>query len=238
MWIGDLAPLAMAGDRSSARSTAVDAWAEQAEALANAGVHALHAETFYDVEDVHAVLEAMGRAAPALPRLLSLTVRARSTENTGSTSSAGVFESTSGVPLAALARAALDAGADVVGLNCTLTPDEMIAAVTDLRALLPPGMPLWARPCASLPPAPPASPAALARAGRLLFEAGATAVGGCCGTTPGHIAALAAAVGSADALAGSAGDAAAPSASVGSSAPPTDPDASPATPASPLRSRD
>ncbi len=87
---------------------------------------------------------------------------------------------------------------DAVGLNCSMGPDNMLPLVEELYKHA--SLPLIANPNAGLPReengktvydlAPEAFAAATAR----LMRAGARVVGGCCGTTPAHIAALKAAV--------------------------------------------
>jgi 5-methyltetrahydrofolate--homocysteine methyltransferase len=95
------------------------------------------------------------------------------------------------------AVAALTAwGADAVGGNCGNGPDELLAVVTRMRAAAPDAL-LVAKSNAGMPElvdmravyrSDPIEMAAKALAMRV---AGATIVGGCCGTTPGHLAEMA-----------------------------------------------
>ena len=94
------------------------------------------------------------------------------------------------------ARVLTDAGADFVGTNCGRLSDDAwrrivgaMAAATD--------RPVWAKANAGIPQLVggksvfPMGPEEFATLGVSLVAAGAKVVGGCCGTTPAHIAALA-----------------------------------------------
>jgi 5-methyltetrahydrofolate--homocysteine methyltransferase len=89
------------------------------------------------------------------------------------------------------------ADVDVIGTNCGNGPEDMIAIVGELRAHT--DRPIWARPNAGVPQLIggetvfPATPEEMAAAVPALVQAGATLIGGCCGTTPMHIRATAAA---------------------------------------------
>ena len=76
------------------------------------------------------------------------------------------------------------AGADVVGVNCTARPAAMPALFAGLES----HAPLAAFPSAGLRHTLP--PAEFARVAAALRDCGVRLVGGCCGTTPAHIAAL------------------------------------------------
>ena len=85
-------------------------------------------------------------------------------------------------------------GAEAVGFNCGLGPEQMLALLPELRAAA--GVPLAFNPNAGLPVVVDGqtqfrvSPEDFAAAARKLAEGGAALLGGCCGTTPAHIAAL------------------------------------------------
>ncbi|NMH97672.1 bifunctional homocysteine S-methyltransferase/methylenetetrahydrofolate reductase [Pseudonocardia acidicola] len=87
----------------------------------------------------------------------------------------------------------------VLGTNCTLGPQRLLAIVGELRAHT--GLPIAAQPNAGLPRRTTAlrfeyeiDPEYVARYAERLVEAGATIVGGCCGTTPAHLEAVVTAV--------------------------------------------
>ena len=88
-------------------------------------------------------------------------------------------------------------GVDAMGFNCGLGPEQMEALYQELRAVC--SLPVIVNPNAGLPREEhgcthfDVGPDAFAAAMRRICEAGAWAVGGCCGTTPAHIAATAAA---------------------------------------------
>lgn len=93
------------------------------------------------------------------------------------------------------ARALTEAGADVVGGNCGETPGAFLEVAARMRAVT--EAPLLFQPSAGLPTLDaqghrsyPVSDSEFADVGKSLFAAGANLVGGCCGTTPAHIAAL------------------------------------------------
>ena len=85
-------------------------------------------------------------------------------------------------------------GADVVGLNCSSGPEQMIPLVKEMKEYA--NIPILAKPNAGMPELIDGetiyqmTPIEFAKFGRELVEAGANVVGGCCGTTPGHIAVL------------------------------------------------
>jgi 5-methyltetrahydrofolate--homocysteine methyltransferase len=94
------------------------------------------------------------------------------------------------------AQALLGAGAAVIGANCgsSLEIGDYVDIMSRMRAAAP-GVPLLAQPNAGQPQwlggriVYPASPAQFAEGLRDLLNAGASIVGGCCGTTPDYIAA-------------------------------------------------
>ena len=83
------------------------------------------------------------------------------------------------------------AGADIVGANCGAGVDNMVEIVAAVRRAT--ERPIWAKPNAGLPELVNGEtvfregPEEMAGKAHLLIEAGATHVGGCCGSTPDHI---------------------------------------------------
>jgi 5-methyltetrahydrofolate--homocysteine methyltransferase len=99
------------------------------------------------------------------------------------------------------AVAALTAwGADAVGGNCGNGPDELLAVIRRMRAADPTAV-LVAKSNAGMPELVDmravyrTDPATMAGAALAMGDAGATIIGGCCGTTPDHLAAMAEVVG-------------------------------------------
>jgi methionine synthase I (cobalamin-dependent) len=86
-----------------------------------------------------------------------------------------------------------------VGANCGRDPAEYTAFLAAMQEAAP-GLPLWAKPNAGLPQwvegavVYQATPEHMALIAVELRAAGAQVIGGCCGTTPAHIAAMAAAL--------------------------------------------
>ena len=160
------------------------AYAEQMQALARGGVDLLMIETIFDTLNAKAAIAAARDVAPDLPLWISATI----VDLSGRT--------LSGQTLEAFWASVEQAGPLVAGLNCSLGAEEMRPYVAELSRLA--GTYTACHPNAGLPDAfggygqDPAETARLlgefARAGMV------NVVGGCCGTTPAHIARIAAAV--------------------------------------------
>ena len=95
------------------------------------------------------------------------------------------------------AKSLTEAGADVVGANCgDLDPAQMAVVVSQLRSATP--LPILSQPNAGIPKLVDnetvfdMGPEAFAQGIAECLQAGASLVGGCCGTTPEHIRAVAA----------------------------------------------
>ena len=161
--------------------TLVEVYKEQARVLADAGVDLFVVETMMSLQETRAALIAI-REVCDLPVMASLTY-----ESDGRTLY-GTDAKTAMVVLQSL-------GADAVGLNCSTGPMEMVSAVEQMREVA--NIPVLAKPNAGLPQLEDGvtvyrmTSEEFATAGAALVEAGASIVGGCCGTTPAHIKALA-----------------------------------------------
>jgi methionine synthase I (cobalamin-dependent) len=176
--IGDLGP---AGASASQKGDLEDAFAEQAAYLAEAGVDLLHIETLMDPLEARAAVRGARLGAPGLAVVASLTC----------TKQHGAFVTPLGHKWEAVLDTLLEEKVDGVGTNCSLAPHDMLGLVERMRART--DKVLWAKPTCAPTYGPSVSPAEFARAALALYQAGANAVGGCCGTGPAHIAALAAA---------------------------------------------
>jgi len=90
-----------------------------------------------------------------------------------------------------VARTLLDAGADIVGMNCGRGPDRAIVIIREMRAVT--DAPLIAYPNAGLPitigdtTTYELGPEAMAKDYPALLDAGCNIVGACCGSGPEHI---------------------------------------------------
>jgi homocysteine S-methyltransferase len=163
---------------------ATDLFREQAAALAAGGVDLFMLETFRDPAEVQAAITAV-RSVSTLPIVAQLT-----TDEDGQTPD--------GAPVEACAQALVAAGADVVGLNCSVGPAPMLETLERLAQAI--SVPLSAQPNAGRPRDIEgrnlylSSPDYLASYARRFVEHGVRLVGGCCGTTPEHIRQMQAAV--------------------------------------------
>ncbi|MFE9186382.1 methionine synthase [Micromonospora haikouensis] len=160
------------------------AYAEQMAALAEGGVDLLLVETIFDTLNAKAAIAAAREAAPHLPLWISVTV----VDLSGRTLSGQTVE--------AFWRSVAHAEPLVVGVNCALGAAEMRPHVAELSRLA--GTYVAAHPNAGLPNAFGGYDQTPEEIGALLGgfagDGLVNIVGGCCGTTPPHIAGIAAAV--------------------------------------------
>jgi len=186
--VGPSGKLLMTGDVSELQI--YDAFAEQAVALARGGADACSVETM-------AALDEAGIAARAVKENTDLELVCSFTYTMPTDTG---YRTMMGVSPAEMARAMLAEGADMLGVNCGIGPKEMIEAVRDLRAAAP-ETPILVHPNAGMPKRAddgavtyPETPQGMASRVPELVAAGANIVGGCCGTGPDHIRAIAQAV--------------------------------------------
>jgi 5-methyltetrahydrofolate--homocysteine methyltransferase len=164
-----------------------EAFVVQVAALAAGGVDAICVETMSSLPEALAAVRA-AREATTLPVFCTFSFSAGRRG----------FRTMMGVTPELAARAAADAGADVVGTNCGNGIENMIEIVRQMRAAVP-DRPILAQANAGMPELVdgttvyPETPEFMAERIGAMIEAGAGIVGGCCGTTPAHIAAIAAA---------------------------------------------
>lgn len=157
------------------------AFAEQAAALAAAGADGIVCETFTDLQEALLAVSA-ARAESHLPVLASMAFDASGRTMMGVTPEDAVAQLT-------------DAGALVVGANCSVGPDSLEQVIAAMRAARPAAR-LLAKPNAGMPEMVEgrtvyrATPAVLAAFAARMKAMGVTVVGGCCGTTPDHIRAM------------------------------------------------
>ena len=163
---------------------AEEAFREQAAALAEGGVDLFMLETFRDVNELKAAIRAV-RSVGAFPAVAQMT-----TEDDGNT--------IDGTPPETFAPELERAGADVIGVNCSVGPAAMLETVEAMARLT--MRPLVAQPNAGRPRDVDGrnlylcSPEYMAMYARRFISAGVRLVGGCCGTTPEHIRQIAVAV--------------------------------------------
>lgn len=154
---------------------------EQASYLLDAGVDLFVVETMMSLAETRAAVLAVKEICD-LPVIASLTF-----EESGRTLY-GTDPVTATVVLQSV-------GADVIGVNCSTGPREMLAVIEKMKEYA--KVPLLAKPNAGLPvlvdgvTVYPMQPEEFASYGPAFLEAGAGFLGGCCGTTPEHIRLLA-----------------------------------------------
>jgi homocysteine S-methyltransferase len=168
------------------------AFAEQIDALAEAGADLIIIETMPALNEAREALAAAHEVAPDLPVLVMVTVDDES----------NCLDGSSPAQAAALLT---EWGAGAIGVNCSTGPATALTAIEAMRAAT--TLPLAAMPNAGLPRAVEGrniylcSPEYMAEFARKAIAAGVQIVGGCCGTTPNHIRAMRSAMRAIDAQA-------------------------------------
>lgn len=162
----------------------VDVYKEQAQVLVDAGVDLFVVETMMSLQECRAAVLAI-REICDLPIMVSLTY------NEDGRTLYGTDPVTAVVVLQSL-------GVDAVGLNCSTGPEAMLEPVAQMAEYA--TIPILAKPNAGMPELVDGvtvyrtTPEEFAAVGKKLVEAGASIIGGCCGTTPEHIRVLSEAV--------------------------------------------
>ena len=168
------------------QEAAVDAYAEQARALDDGGVDLLVLETFFALEEALWAIDGV-TGATELPLVASFSF------DQGT-------RTMMGVSAADVVAAVVPLGVAAVGANCGRSLADTDALVAELLEAAP-AVPLWIKPNAGVPHVVgdevvyEAGPDELAAHVRRYADAGARVVGGCCGSTPEHVAAIARALG-------------------------------------------
>ena len=158
----------------------VEVYKEQAKVCASAGADLFVVETMMSLQECRAAVIAIKEVCD-LPVMVSLTY------NPDGRTLYGTDPATATVVLQSL-------GADAIGINCSTGPEDMIEPVAKMAEYA--TIPILAKPNAGLPELEngvtvyKTGPKEFAACGKKLVEAGASIVGGCCGTTPDHIRAL------------------------------------------------
>lgn len=159
----------------------LDAYREQAEALISGGTDLIGVETMMGVNECVAAIEAI-RSLGDIAVICTLSV-----QSDGKCYFDGsVFE----------AAEILEAlGADAIGVNCSTGPDQLESVIRTLKNTC--TLPIIAKPNAGMPKISDSGEAVysmesgeFAQHMERLVKAGASLIGGCCGTTPEFIEAL------------------------------------------------
>ena len=159
-------------------------YAEQAKALSEGGVDLLLIETMFALEEATSAFDG-ARSVTDLPIVVSFSY------------DRGV-RSMMGVKPTDLMKTYKDKGAVAIGGNCGTTLENMDKVVAEYAAAAP-GFPIWAKPNAGLPHMDAetntaiydVTPEMMGEHAKKFVSMGARIVGGCCGSTPEHVAAIA-----------------------------------------------
>ena len=179
---GSVGPLGISAQEAEERGIdRAETFREQVEALLDAGVDLIFFETFMNFEEIEIALRATPASDAITVALFACEPEARLQ---------------SGMPLLDAFARCHELGGAIVGANCLNGPHAMV----NLLERIPAGDLLAAYPNAGYPRYTegryvyPTAPDYFAKAAREMAAQGARLIGGCCGTTPAHIAAVATAV--------------------------------------------
>ena len=159
---------------------AVDIFSEQVNALKEGGVDLIIIETMMDIREMKAAI--IAAKASGLPVVATMTFDE-------------TMRTVLGTPPEVFAIVAEGLGADVIGANCSLGIEGIYKAVEAMSKVT--YLPLIAQPNAGIPYLKngktifPATPEDMSAYVPKLIDAGVRVIGGCCGTTPEHINAMA-----------------------------------------------
>jgi 5-methyltetrahydrofolate--homocysteine methyltransferase len=186
---GDIGPsggiLAPLGELEPA--DAVEAFAEQAGGLIDGGVDVIWIETLSSLEEMRAAVDGARRASKDIPIVATMTFDTRGRTMMGVTPEQAVKELSTW-------------GLAAIGANCGNGPDEILAVIQKMHASAAPGTTLVAKANAGIPTLEGgravygAGPQEMAAYATAVADAGARIIGGCCGSTPRHLEAMAGAL--------------------------------------------
>ena len=162
-----------------------DTYREQAEALIEGGVDFIIIETIIDVQEMRAALlasldarEAAGKTKEDVQIICQFSFSEDGRTITGT-------------PPAVATTIVEAMGADIIGINCSLGPEQITPLIEEIASVT--NLPISCQPNAGMPQLinkQTVFPLTAEEMGPLMLpivDAGATYVGGCCGTTPAHI---------------------------------------------------
>lgn len=161
---------------------AQEIFAEQISALTKAGVDLISLETFSNLSEIQQAIQAARKVAPHLPIIAHVTV---TTEGT----------SPLGTPALKMLQKLEEWGVDVVGLNCSVGPQPLLTCIEKVVGHI--NKPICIQPNAGLPKGVDgrqiymSTPEYMAHFTKEFLQVGVQIVGGCCGTSPEHIQAMA-----------------------------------------------
>lgn len=156
---------------------AISIYKQQIRGLLAAGVDLIAIETMMDIQEARAALLAVKEMSDIFTIVtLTYEIGGRTLNGTDTVSALITLQSL---------------GADAVGCNCSVGPEEMLKCITEMKPYA--KVPLVAKPNAGLPKVVSGiisfdmGPKIFGDFGKLFVEAGVNFLGGCCGTTPDHI---------------------------------------------------
>lgn len=161
---------------------------EQAQALLAGGADVIVVETMSDPNEMACGIQAAKEAGAERDGVTVIATYAFERAQDGT------FRTMMGVTVEAALKAAIEAGADVVGSNCGTSLDlddyvdlarELVAAAGDVPVIIQPNAGSPIREGENI--RYPATPEDMAKVVPRLLEIGVRIVGGCCGTTPDHL---------------------------------------------------
>lgn len=168
-------------DEDFTYDTAFQMYQEQVRILCDAGVDLIVAETMISIDETLAAVDAV-RSVCNLPIMCSVTVDA----------DGSIFSGGNAIEAAISLEAA---GADAVGINCSVGPDQLVSVVRSIKEKV--SIPVIAKPNAGMPTIDGngtavyhMTPEDFVRHMKVLTENGASIIGGCCGTSPAFIKAM------------------------------------------------
>ncbi|HEY3763745.1 MAG TPA: homocysteine S-methyltransferase family protein, partial [Gaiellales bacterium] len=177
---GSIGPLGASAGEIGPEAMAA-AFAAQATALEGRGVDLFVLETFTSLDELLAAARAV-RAVAALPLIVQVTV-------------GDDAETVAGLAARDVPAAVSVFDPIAVGVNCSLGPQTVLAGIEQMRAAT--DLPLAAQANAGMPNVssgrlvyPNASPEYFGEFAAHALALGAVVIGGCCGTTPDHVAAI------------------------------------------------
>ncbi|HEX7555862.1 MAG TPA: bifunctional homocysteine S-methyltransferase/methylenetetrahydrofolate reductase [Leptolinea sp.] len=158
------------------------AFQEQISSLINAGVDLILIETMTDLFETREAVGVARAISPTIPIIASMTYTRDDRTLLGDAPSS-------------VARALKAEGADIIGVNCSGGPDQILRILKQMHNAIPDGK-FSVMPNAGWPEQVggrimyPAAPEYFGEYALSFYRNGATIIGGCCGTTPDHIAAM------------------------------------------------
>ncbi len=158
------------------------AFSQQIAALISAGIDFLVIETVSDLYEIREAIMAARELAPDLPIVASMTFTRDDRTLLGDD------------PIK-VARKITEYGADVIGVNCSGGPNQLLRLIKTMRRVQPEAL-FWVKPNAGWPEQVsgrifyPASADYFGDYALAFWQSGARVIGGCCGTTPAHINAI------------------------------------------------